>query len=139
MDCLLWVFFVVVGLRHGNIFAGLFVFTMGAICVVFVFCFVWIVLFALCDLACLYLMSGCVLAQALWCVDYFDLFSAQFAECLSNMLLANGVLVSVVCRDQFAITAEVTGCSSELQGASCCAVFASDVAAFFLRGATGCQ
>ena len=52
------------------------------------------------------------------------------------MLLGNGVLVSVVCRDQFAITAEVTGCSSELQGASCCAVFASEVAAFFLRGAS---
>ena len=70
------------------------------------------------------------------CFGSFDIISAQFAECLSNMLLANGVRVSVVCRDQFAITAEVTGCSSQLQGASRCAVFASDVAAFFSRGAS---
>jgi hypothetical protein len=51
-------------------------------------------------------------------------------------MFGNGVVVSQICRDQFAITAAVTGCSSEWQGASCCAVFASDVAAYFLRGAS---
>ena len=51
-------------------------------------------------------------------------------------MFGNGVVVSEICRDQFAITAAVTGCSSEWQGASCCAVFASDVAAYFLRGAS---
>ena len=51
-------------------------------------------------------------------------------------MFVSGVVVSEVCRDQFAITAEVTGCSSEWQGASCCAVFASDIAAYFLRGAS---
>ena len=33
MDCLLWDFFVFVGLRHGTMFAGLIVFMMGMICV----------------------------------------------------------------------------------------------------------
>ena len=50
-------------------------------------------------------------------------------------MFVNGVVVSEICRDQFAITAEVTGCSSKWQGVTCCAVFASDVAAYFLRGA----
>ena len=100
---------MVVGLLHGNLFAGLFVFIIGPIC---------------------------VLTRALVSRLFFYLLSAQFAECLFKMLLGNGVLLSAVCRDQFAITAEVTGCSSELQGASCCAVFASDAAVLFLRGAS---
>ena len=51
-------------------------------------------------------------------------------------MVANGVVVMEICRDQFAIIAEVTGCSSEWQGSSCCAVFASEVASYFLRGAS---
>ena len=51
-------------------------------------------------------------------------------------MFVNGVVVMEICRDQFAIIAEVTGCSSEWQGSSCCAVFASDVASYFLRGAS---
>ena len=67
-------------------------------------------------------MCGCVLGQAMC---FLGLFSAQ---------LFNGVRVSVVCQDQFAATAVVTGCSSQVQGASCCAVFASEVAPFFFAG-----
>ena len=51
-------------------------------------------------------------------------------------MFVNGVVVLEICRDQFAIIAEVTGCSSEWLGSSCCAVFASDAASYFLRGAS---
>ena len=51
-------------------------------------------------------------------------------------MVDNGVVVMEICRDQFALIAEITGCSSEWQGSSCCAVFASEVASYFLRGAS---
>ena len=48
----------------------------------------------------------------------------------------NGVCVSFICQDQFEAIAVDMGCGSHVHGASCCAVFASEVAALFLRGAS---
>ena len=52
------------------------------------------------------------------------------------VMVDNGVVVMQICRDQFALIAEITGCSSQWQGSSCCAVFALEVASSFLRGAS---
>ena len=52
------------------------------------------------------------------------------------MFSDNGICVSFICQDQFEATVSVMGCVSHTHGASCCAVFASEVAVFFLRGAS---